>query len=104
GRHWRRSRQLRPRAPREAFISGRDNWLATWSEQMTREGCRHPAPCDHSHVDDQNEKTGDEAATIFIHCGSPPVSLRNHRMPVCPKSTPSPNIIGQAPAISLMSC
>jgi hypothetical protein len=23
---------------------------------------------------------------------------------VCPKSTPGPNIIGQAPAITLMSC
>jgi hypothetical protein len=26
------------------------------------------------------------------------------RMHVCPKSTPGPNIIGHAPAITLMSC
>ncbi len=40
----------------------------------------------------------------FPYAGSPPVSLRNHRMHVCPKSAPGPNIMGQAPAITLMSC
>ena len=38
------------------------------------------------------------------YVGSPPVSLSIHRMHVCPKSAPSPYIIGQAPAITLMSC
>src|SRR5580765_1592991 len=39
-----------------------------------------------------------------IYFGNPPVSPRTHRMHACPKSTPSPYIIGQAPAITRMSC
>jgi len=40
-------------------------------------------------------------ATAYV--GSLRVILRSHRMHVCPKSTSGPNIIGQAPAITLMS-
>src|SRR4029079_16936611 len=39
-----------------------------------------------------------------LHVGNPPVSFRIHRMHACPKSTPSPYIIGQTPAITLISC
>src|SRR5687767_9833477 len=39
-----------------------------------------------------------------LYVGSPPVNLMIHRMHVCPKSTSSPYIIGQAPAITLISC
>ena len=38
------------------------------------------------------------------YVGNPPVSLSIHRMHVCPKSASAPYIIGQAPAIVLMSC
>src|SRR5829696_2331146 len=38
------------------------------------------------------------------HVGSPPVSFMMARMQRWPKSTPGPNIIGHAPAITLMSC
>ena len=55
-----------------------------------------------AHVDDQYEQPGETSQVS--HEGSPPVSLRINRMHVCPKSTPSPYIIGQAPAITLMSC
>jgi len=40
----------------------------------------------------------------MAYVGSPPVNLRIERMHVCPKSTPSLYIIGQAPAITLISC
>jgi hypothetical protein len=61
----------------------------------------HGRPRKLSHVDDEDENPGNLAAR---HVGSPPVSLRIHCIHVCPKSTLAPYIIGQAPAITLMSC
>ena len=114
-----------PRTPRPGSA------LPAWSEQMIRRQRRHRAPRDVSHVDNQDEHQGDDAFAsspssrfqirvgLSIsqplrsswrrnaqsgYAGNPPVSLRIHRMHVCPKSTPGPYIIGQAPAITLISC
>src|ERR1044072_1484842 len=38
------------------------------------------------------------------YVGRPPLIPRIQRMHACPKSTPSPYIIGHAPEITLMSC
>src|SRR4030095_10418773 len=53
------------------------------------------------HVDDEDENPGNLAAR---HVGSPPVSLRIHRIHVCPKSTLAPYLIGRGRAITLISC
>ena len=102
GGHRRRAQKLRPGAAGVALVAGGQNRLATWSEQAIGHCSRHCAPRDVSHIDDEDENPG-EAARV-LHVGSPPVSLRIHRMHVCPKSTPAPYIIGQAPAITLISC
>ena len=102
-----RAREVRPGPAGVALVPGRQDRLATWAEQVIRR-CRGPrAPRDVSHVDDEDENPRDALQSfhgLSPYAGSPPVSLRNHRMHVCPKSAPGPNIIGQAPAITLMLC
>src|SRR5205809_6457145 len=134
GRHRSRTGELRPGPFGEALITGGEDRCATWAEQVIRQCSRHRAPRDKSRVDDEDENQGDAAPSrrhrrpgskflpVFhftdhsiphgaetpplptAYVGSPPVSLRIQRMHVCPKSTPSPYIIGHAPAITLISC
>jgi hypothetical protein len=83
------------------------------SGQEIRQCSRHRAPGEKSRIGDEDENPGYMAPPPSLlalerlpsaYVGSPPVSLSIHRMHVCPKSAPSPYIIGQAPAITLMSC
>src|SRR6185369_306790 len=93
-------RERRPRAAGVALVPRWQDRLATWPEQVVRRCSGPRAPRDVSHVDDEDEHPANLMAS---HVGSPPVSFMNHRMQACPTSTPSPYIIGQAPAITLMS-
>ena len=65
------------------------------------QGC-HRAPREQSDIGDQHDEPSETARSV--HVGSPPVSLRINRMHLCPRSMLSPYIIGQAPAITLISC
>ena len=109
GGHRRRARELRPGAAGEALVPGGQDRLATWSEQVIRRNAAAIAPhatypTSTMRMRIQRESRCSRLRGLRTYVGSPPVSLRIHRMHVCPKSTPAPYIIGQAPAITLMSC
>ena len=98
--------EFQPRAPAEAFITRRQDGRTARSEQVLRRQRRHGAPQEDpaSATRMRIHARGAVGPWRSPHAGSPPVSLRNQRMHVCPKSAPWPNIIGQAPAITLISC
>src|SRR6185503_19971059 len=92
---------LRPGAVRVPFVAGGQDRLASRPpQQVIRGRGGHGPPQDGREIHDEDENQGNDATPL--HCGRPPVSLITHRMHLCPKSTPGPNIIGQAPAITAM--
>src|SRR4029078_1155131 len=89
-----------PGRAREPFITCGQNRLAAGTGETGWGHRSHRAPQKVTHIDDEDDDPGELTS---VHVGSPPVRVRTQRMHVCPKSTSSPNIIGQAPAITLMS-